>query len=201
MLIALATSCVLPIDRWGHEIRGQLVSRSSGQAVECADPFAVLAIPTSGTSSPSSTSAVVRRVDVAFSPSFLVVPVGQSVRFVNDDNIYHSFFSSSEHNAFDLGLLDPGTSNEFRFERPGPVHVYCSLHTGEQVTILVAPTPHFAVVGPTGEFEIENLAPGLYVLETWSEGLPPHRSEVTVSPRGTMFVEVPVDELAVQGSG
>ena len=201
LLAALATSCVLSIGRSGHEIRGQIVSRSSGQPVECTDPIVVLAIPVSDTPSPGSTTAVVRRADAALSPSFLVVPVGQSVRFVNEDDIYHSFFSSSEHNAFDLGLLDPGKSNKFRFKRPGPVQVYCSLHTGEQVTILVAPTPHFAVVGPTGKFAIGNLAPGLYILETWSEAFPPQREEVTVSPSGTKFVEVLVGELEMQGSG
>ena len=120
---------------------------------------------------------------------------------MNDDDIYHSFFSSSEHNAFDLGLLDPGKSNDLQFERAGPVHVYCSLHTGEEVTILVADTPHFAIVDPSGAFTIRNLPPGLYILETWSEDLPPQRTEVNVSSGGADLVELPVGELELQGSG
>ncbi len=169
--------------------------------MECSDPFVVLAIPAFATLSPRSTTAIVRLVDAALSPSFLVVPVGQSVHFLNDDEIYHSFFSSSEHNAFDLGLLDPGKSNTMRFERPGPVHVYCSLHTGEEVTILVAETPHYAIVDPSGAFTIRNLPPGLYILETWSEDLPPQRTEVNVSSGGADLVELPVGELELQGSG
>ena len=201
LLATLATGCTLLIGRGGHQIRGQIVSPATGQPLECTDPLVVLAIPVSGTLTPRVKTAVIRPVDDVLKPSLLVLPVAQSVRFVNDDDIYHSFFSSSEHNAFDLGLLDPGKSNTMRFERTGPVHVYCSLHTGEEVTILVAETPHYAIVDRSGAFTIRNLPPGIYVLETWSEDLPPQRTEVDVSSGSAGLVELPVGEIELQGSG
>ena len=137
--------------------------------------------------------SAVHRLDDSFLPSFLVVPVGRSVCFVNEDAICHGFFSSSIDNTFDLGLLQPNDTRTVRFEHPGLVHVYCSLHSKKQSTILVAPTPHFALVGPTGEFEVENLWPGRYVLETWSEGRPSQRVEVTVSPGGAKLIQIPID--------
>jgi len=123
------------------------------------------------------------------------------VRFVNEDRICHRFFASSKHNEFDLGLLQPGTSNEWQFQHPGVVHVYCSLHVGKQATILIVPTPYFAVVRPTGEFAIENLAPGTYDLETWSEGVPRQRIRVDVRPWDTEIVRILVEERHVRGSG
>ena len=71
----------------------------------------------------------------------------------------------------------------------------------KQATILVAPTTHFALVDPTGQFEIDYFEPGTYVLEAWCEDRALQRLEVTVPPRRTKFVEIPVDDLQLQGSG
>jgi plastocyanin len=162
--------------------------------MDCGVPLVVMAIPAADTSLATSAIPVIRRVNDAFSPTFIVVPVGCTVHVVNDDDICHSFFSSSGKNAFELGLQKPGESSSMRFEAPGPVQVYCKLHAGKQATLLVAPTAHFGVVNSTGQFEIDNFDPGDYVLETWTEGRALQRVEVTVPPRRTKFVEIPVDE-------
>lgn len=166
--------------------------------MDCVAPLVVMAIPAAAASQTPAVLPVIRRVDDAFSPSFVVVPAGRSVHIVNDDDICHSFFSSSEHNAFELGIQRPGESNTIRFESPGPVQVYCKLHTGKQATILVAPTTHFAVVSSSGQFEIDNFEPGTYVLETWNEVRALQQLEVVVPARRTKFVEIAVDELQLQ---
>jgi plastocyanin len=158
-----------------------------------------MAIPAAEAPQVTSVVPVVRRVGDVFEPPFVVVSVGRSVRIVNEDEICHSFFSSSPNNAFDLELLKPGEAGTVRFEHPGPVQVYCSLHSGKQATILVAPTAYFAVVDHGGEFAIDNTEPGHYVLEAWNEHRSLHRLEVNVPPRRTKFVEIPVDELQLQG--
>lgn len=182
------------------EIQGRVVSSASGQPVKSEHPVVVLAVPVVHEPTAEPDVTVMRRVGGSFESVLSVVPAGQTVRFENYDDIYHRFFSSSLPNAFDLGMLEPGTSRTIRFDHPGPVQVYCSLHGGKQATILVVPTRHFTLVGSTGEFRIPNLVPGEYLLETWADGVPPGRMELTV-PSGEMFVEVPIHELPVQGSG
>ena len=115
------------------------------------------------------------------------------MRFVNDDKICHRFFSSSKSNAFDLGLLKPKASRVQRFERPGLIHIYCSLHSRKQASILITTTPHFAVANEAGDFEIKGLAPGRYQLEVWSNERPLQRLEVTAHASKTPFVEIPTD--------
>ena len=182
-------------------VRGQVVSRSGEALAGNPGPLVVLAIPTTGTRGSSRGTSVMRRANDEFSPSFLVVSAGGQVRFDNAENIYHRFFSRSEKNAFDLGMLEPGASRAFRFEHPGPVHVYCSLHSHKQATILVARTPHFAVVEPNGAFKIANLRPGSYVLETWGRGRATVSVELRVPSRDSSFVQIPLPAAKSQVSG
>ena len=56
--------------------------------------------------------AAIRQTAKAFVPALLVITAGTSVRFPNDDKFYHSVYSDSPSNPFDLGLYDngPGSS-------------------------------------------------------------------------------------------
>ena len=127
----------------------------------------------------------------AASTAPLVLPLGQQLCFRNDDAICHQFFSSSVGNAFELGLLGPGASKRYRPERPGYIRIYCSLHVGEQATVLALPAARFALVAPDGTFTIPALEPGLHRLEVWSEGRPPQVAEWLVSSGAAPVVEIP----------
>ncbi len=175
------------------EVRGRVIDRATGGPAADAVPLVVLALPR-GASHPHRTGTThLPRSGGAFVPPFLVVPVGERVVFENRESICHGFFSSSKANAFDLGLLQPDGSRAFRFERPGRVHVYCSLHAGRQATILVAPTPWFATVDALGHYAIRDLPPGAYVFETCSERHRPTRRNVVVPESGPFVVDIAID--------
>jgi plastocyanin len=135
----------------------------------------------------------IRRRDQRFSPSFVVVTAGQSVRFNNEDEIYHRIFSYSESNRFDLGILRRGSSKTVTLEHPGAVRFYCSLHPGERGTIFVAPSPYFDTIYPPDTYEIRGVPPGRYRLRTWTETMPGVARLVAVHGGKSTPIELSID--------
>ena len=174
-------------------ILGTVRSRASGELLQGDTDFVVFVRAAPVLLAPPACCCTLQQVPQGLGPALMVVPVGQRVRLVNDDLICHRWFSSAEQHAFDTGMVAPGTDRMLRFEQPGAVHVYCALHEGRQATILVVPTPHYARVGRHGEFEIDGLLPGPHELETWAEGLQPHRLGVLVPDGGGTVIEFPID--------
>jgi hypothetical protein len=132
----------------------------------------------------------------SFSHHPLVVAPGQTVRFSNEDGVYHQIFSTSEPNAFDLGSIKADESREVTFTHGGVVRVYCSLHPWESGVIFVAPTSYFHTVQPPGRYEIVDVPPGRYRLSTWGDTLPSANQVVTVQPGQASSIE-----LAIEGGG
>src|SRR5580704_1837619 len=53
-----------------------------------------------------------------FDPEIIVVPVGSTVSFPNEDPIFHNVFSLSKVRSFDLGYYPAGETRSVRFDRP-----------------------------------------------------------------------------------
>lgn len=124
--------------------------------------------------------AVIRQREARFAPGFLAVARDQPVVMPNDDDIYHNVFSFSAPNDFDLGLYPAGQSRTVRFEHPGAVRIYCSIHESMNATLFVAPTPWFAVADAEGRFAIADVPAGRWRLRTWAESLPPTEQTLRV---------------------
>lgn len=107
-----------------------------------------------------------------FDPAFLVIAAGQTVEMPNDDRIFHNVFSFSRPNQFDLGIYPRGESRRVTFRYAGVVRMYCSIHSSMSATIVVAPSPYYALAKPDGAFEIRGVPPGRYRIRTWCERLP-----------------------------
>jgi plastocyanin len=126
--------------------------------------------------------AVVQK-DKRFVPHVLAVPVGATVEFRNDDQIFHNVFSLSKPNDFDLGLYKGGASKEQTFTSPGPVNLLCNIHSSMSGYVYVVPSPWFAQADASGRFTIKNVPEGKYVLEVWHEfSSKGARADVTVAP-------------------
>jgi plastocyanin len=104
-----------------------------------------------------------------FEPRLLVVSVGQTVEFPNDEDrpIEHNVFSDSPPMRFDLGLYKPGESRRITFDKPGPVFLYCSIHRNMDAVIFVAPTTLSSRVSASGDYIIPNVPPGRWMVRTW----------------------------------
>lgn len=104
-----------------------------------------------------------------FVPHVLPITVGSVVDFPNFDPIFHNAFSNFSGQPFDVGLYAPGTTQKIRFRREGVVRVFCNIHPHMSAVILVLNTPHFAVSGSNGAFEIRDVPRGEYQLRVFHE--------------------------------
>jgi plastocyanin len=104
-----------------------------------------------------------------FMPALLVVPVGSSVEFPNQDPFFHNVFSLFDGKRFDLALYQAGTSRGVKFDREGVSYIFCNIHPDMHAVVIALRTPLYAVSGPSGSFNITNVPFGEYVLHLWYE--------------------------------
>jgi plastocyanin len=104
-----------------------------------------------------------------FEPRLVVVMVGQTVNFLNNEDrkIEHNVFSNSKAKKFDLGLFGPGKSKSITFDTPGPVLLRCSIHRYMDGVVFVSPTSYSSLVNKDGHYEIKDVPPGKWTLKTW----------------------------------
>jgi plastocyanin len=134
------------------------------------------------------TVQVITQRDAVFRPRLLPVMAGTMVEWPNKDDIFHNVFSMSESNPFDLGLYKDPELKKVKFENPGRVDVFCSIHSQMNCIILVVQNPFFAATDKTGRYRIENVPAGTYKLKAWHERLPFEIKEVTVPQTGEVEI-------------
>ena len=105
-----------------------------------------------------------------FLPHLMVIPVGSTVQFPNQDPYFHNVFSLFNGRRFDLGLYEAGTTRSVRFSREGVSYVFCNIHPEMSAVVLALSTPYFAVVEKQESTAIHDVPPGQYRLHVWSEG-------------------------------
>src|SRR4051794_9259221 len=119
-----------------------------------------------------------------FAPHVLPVVVGTTVEWPNNDDILHNVFSVSEACPFDLDLYKAPVVKKVKFEKPGRVDVFCSIHTRMNCIVLVLENPFFASTNDKGNYAIKNVPPGTYKLKAWHERLPTQTQEIVVGSEG-----------------
>lgn len=119
-----------------------------------------------------------------FSPHVLPVVAGTTVEWPNYDEILHNVFSISESNSFDLDLYKAPVVKSWKFEKPGRVDVFCSIHTTMNCVVLVLENPYFAATEAQGRYAIANVPAGKYQLKAWHERLPAQMREINVPESG-----------------
>ena len=115
-----------------------------------------------------TTTAVVMK-GKAFTPRVVVVPVGGTVQFPNEDPIFHNAFSVSGENRFDLALYKRPKVGSFTFQHPGVVKVYCNIHPQMSAVIVVRDNALFTKAAADGTFTIENVPAGKHTVKAWHE--------------------------------
>jgi len=102
-----------------------------------------------------------------FEPESLVIPLGSTISFPNQDEILHNVFSVTPASSFDLGLFGEGKSAEYTFKKAGLVLINCNVHHAMQANVLVIDTPYFVRPGADGRFELSGLPAGPGKLMLW----------------------------------
>jgi plastocyanin len=105
--------------------------------MKAASILALLAfsLPTGVAAAPAP--ATVHIHNFAFVPASVTIPVGGSVRFVNDDEEPHT--ATAFDQSFDSKGLDTNDSYQHTFTRAGTVAYFCTMHPMMRGTIVVKP--------------------------------------------------------------
>jgi len=127
--------------------------------------------------------------DANFEPHVLPVVVGTSVRWPNEDDIFHNVFSMSDAKEFDLDYYKKEKVPEVRFDRVGRVDVFCAIHPKMHCIILVVPNPFFAVADDKGRFVIKNVPAGTYKVRGWHERMTSQTREIVVPEVGDVKID------------
>ena len=113
-----------------------------------------------------------------FIPHISVVPVGSTVRFLNNDPEPHNVYSPE--GRYNLGTWPTGETRDHTFEKPGIYTQLCNIHPDMLAYVVVLETPHFAVTDSAGKFEVQGIPAGKYLLWAWHEKKDGLEKEITV---------------------
>jgi plastocyanin len=142
---------------------------------------------------PKPATATVVMKGKAFFPHVIVIPVGGTVEFPNEDPIFHNAFSVSGENRFDLALYKRPKTGSQTFQHPGVVKVYCNIHPQMSAVVVVLNSPVFTKVGSDGTFTVENVPAGKHTLKAWHERAGDAAVEVTVPEKGAATAALRLD--------
>jgi len=145
---------------------------------------------------PGRKPRILNQLGKTFVPHVLVIPVGETVVFRNDDPYFHNVFSLSPGQAFDAGLYDSGRSYTKTFTQAGMVELLCNIHASMSGYLYVVDSAYYAQPRPSGAFAIRNVPPGRYELNVWHESSASIvKQTVRVGATGApgLVVRIPVD--------
>lgn len=153
-----------------NRIRGRLeLVAGSGQSLDASEMrnAAVYFIPNSTPVSAKPGRFRIYTHDKSFDPESMVIPLGSTISFPNQDEILHNVFSVTPKSSFDLGVYGEGKTAEYTFRQPGLVLINCNVHHAMQANVLVVDTPFIASPDKDGNFELKGLPAGSGKLMAW----------------------------------
>ena len=144
---------------------------------------------------PADSDPVLDQRGCRFRPHVLLAPVGSAVSVLNSDPLTHNVHTAAFENR-SVNRSQPAGLDviELSFNAAEKVKVKCDLHPWMSAWIVVTDHPYHAITDDVGRFELSNVPPGDYVLETWHESLGTSRRAVTV--RGNETLDLRVDLVA-----
>jgi plastocyanin len=119
---------------------------------------------------PGSHAPKAHRMDqrgLKFIPTVLVVTQGDSVKFLNSDNVAHNVYSP-DGEAYNLGTFKQNEDASYTFKKAGVYTQLCSIHPEMLAYVFVGQNPYAAAVDAKGQYTISDVPPGTYQLAVWN---------------------------------
>jgi plastocyanin len=165
------------------------LARSTGGPV--ADAVVWLDAPVSEASGARTGRVVLDQRNLTFEPRVLVVRVGTTVDFPNNDRVFHNVFSFRDGKRFDLGMYPVGVLRRVTFDKPGLSRIFCNIHPNMAAYVMAVDTPYFAVSDRSGAFAIGSVANRTYTYHAWKAGTPEQTGSWTAAPGTTLTIDWP----------
>jgi plastocyanin len=165
-LFTLALVAAVTATAFGGTIEGKV---SPGASVVYVDAILGKVFPT------PTQKPVINQKNLMFNPRLLVIQVGTTVEFQNDDSVQHNVFwpsvGGNRKLGHNLGTWPQGEKRAYKFDQPGAVSLLCNVHPEMSGYIIVSPTPYFAQTDAAGNFKIDNVPDGKYNVVAWHDGM------------------------------
>lgn len=116
--------------------------------------------------------------NIAFNPGTLIVPVGTSVAFPNEDRVRHHVYSFSKPARFELKLFGKDESRSYTFTTTGTVALGCNIHDSMSGFVRVVDTPFADKTGAAGDTRINGVTGGKATLTIWHPRLKAKLNEI-----------------------
>jgi plastocyanin len=176
-----------------YQLRGVAISSNPaerGSTDKTTSEFSRVVVYLDGPAVPSEhvSSETLSQKNTFFDPEILVVPVGSTVSFPNEDPIFHNVFSLSKAKEFDLGYYPAGQTRTLKFDRVGVVQVYCHIHRDMSAAILVVPNQSFVRPANDGNFSLEGIPAGTQYVVVWHKSAGFFRKRIEVPASGAVSV-------------
>lgn len=130
-----------------------------------------------------------------FVPRVVVVPVGGTVDFLNNDRLLHNIHATPKLNVAFNRTQPKNRTIPVTFSKAEIVRIDCDLHSWMRSWVVVADHPYYRVTQADGAFAYDNLPPGRYRLQIWHERLGTVARDVMVPDKGSAALNV---ELKLQ---
>lgn len=134
--------------------------------------------------------AVLKQHFISFEPAHLVVQKGNRVTFVNEDNLFHNVFSSCCTEKFNIGKKRTGVQAYETFYEESHMQVFCDIHADMSALISVVDTPYFTTCDAKGNFKIDNIPPGDYIVYGWHTNAKYESGTITIKPSKHLKVKL-----------
>jgi len=73
-----------------------------------------------------------------FSDPEVSLKKGDTLVFLNDDNIAHNVLSTTPGHQFNMGLIGPGHATPVTFDKAGDIQIFCAMHPTMKMVVKVA---------------------------------------------------------------
>lgn len=183
-ILTFQCGLLLQVPLQAAELQGTVKLIRKGSAISAENTVVVLE-PADPSLAPASTPTeyIITTKNKTFSPQYLVIRSGDSVRFPNQDSIKHNVFSSTDGHDFDLGSYSTGDGPSHRFEGSGIVKIYCNVHHDMASFVRVTRGGWSVITDESGTFAFKDLPAGDYTLHAWNL-------------RGETFTEVQLEDAS-----
>lgn len=128
---------------------------------------AAVSVEMPGAAAPVRGPYVMNQRNVAFDPHVLIVPVGASVSFPNQDRVRHHVYSFSRAKKFELKLYGRDASRTVTFDKPGVAALGCNIHDAMAGFVYVTPSPFTARSDGAGRVGFAAVPAGRGTLTVW----------------------------------
>lgn len=178
-LTAFALCLALPSSvLMAAEIRGTVSVQQTGLFSARSDglknfPISVALYPAEGQSVPLHAPEQHEvMLDSQINPLYLAIPRGDSLRFENQDSVYHELFTHSHTQPLNIRLDREGMGREksITLNNVGDLHWFCRIHAKSYLRIDVVDTPLVRMVQSGGSFEFRDLQTGKWILRVAAPG-------------------------------